>query len=209
MQEIRAIVIGLCLLALAGCRVADGGGPLLETISLDGMGYSQGLGTAPVTVVEFSDFGCPFCASFAFDTYPELHAEFVLPGQVRWIYVPYVLGMFPNGDAAAIAGECAGDQDRFWPMHHLLFENQHVWRNASSEDVFFRIAHEARLEADTFERCFRENEPRARIARQNRTGARLGIRATPTFVINGRVVEGALPVSQFRALLEFAIDAAD
>src|SRR5690606_28569884 len=75
-----------------------------ETIDVGELGYAAGPADAPLTVVEFSDFGCPYCARFALESYPQLEREFVEGGMVRWVYVPFVMGNFPNGDLAARAG---------------------------------------------------------------------------------------------------------
>jgi protein-disulfide isomerase len=159
--------------------------------------------------VEFSDFGCPFCAQFAADSYPDLHIEFVLSGRVRWIYIPFVLGIFPNGAEAASAGFCAGEQDRFWAMRERLYERQHQWRRAGPErEIFREMAAEAGLDGESFERCLESGEASPRIEHSNALAREAGIRATPTFLINGRSVEGALPPDHFRALLDWAVAAA-
>mgnify|MGYP002780484098 CR=1 FL=1 len=172
-------------------------------VDLGSVGYSRGRADAPMVVYEFSDFGCPFCAKFAQETYPTLAREYVETGKVRWVFVPFVMGMFPNGDAAARAGECAAEQERFWPMHDLLYERQKEWKQAGgqAEALFARYAAELELDAARFASCYREDRGGARTAQNNQAAAMMGIRATPSFVINGRVVEGALPVEQFREVL--------
>lgn len=174
---------------------------------LHGLGYEIGLADAPVTVVEFSDFGCPYCARFALEIYPELHTEFVLSGQVRWVYLPFVLGIFPNGADAALAAECAGDQDRFWPMHDLLYEHQREWKETRDPDrLFLELAARSGLDPARFERCYREQEPADRLEMQNQIARQIGIRATPSFVIQNQLVQGALPPEQFRAVLQRAVE---
>lgn len=207
-----AAVIGLLTLALvaAGCGREEGDAPAADPSALwtppADLGYITGLDDAPVTVVEFSDFGCPYCAQFATLSYPDVHAEFVLSGRVRWVFVPFVLGRFPNGDRAAHAAECAGSQDRFWAMHHLLYDRQPEWRRqGSADDVFETLAREAGLDAERFRACYAGDESGPRIERSNRLAREAGVRATPTFVINGRMVEGALPPAHFRTLLEWAV----
>ncbi|MQA91721.1 MAG: thioredoxin domain-containing protein [Gemmatimonas sp.] len=205
-------LFGVLLVLSGGC---DRGGESQEPPASDAktvgpdIGHATGLESAPVTVVEFSDFGCPYCAQFALNTYPQIHTEFVLGGHVRWIYVPFVIGRFPNGDAAALAGECAGEQSRFWPMHDLLFQHQSQWRRAGpADDVFYQFADSVGLDASRFDECYRENHPGARIERHNELARRAGVRGTPSFLVNGRQIEGALPPDQFRALLEWAVTAA-
>lgn len=174
-----------------------------DTIDLRKIGFSLGNENAPVTVYEFSDFGCPFCGMFARGTYPALHKEFVETGRVRWTYVPFVMGMFPNGAESARAAECAGEQGSFWAMHDLLYANQNQWKASRSPNRLFNsYAKELRLNEQRFASCYRENRGAARTAINNRAANALRVRATPSFFVNGRLVEGALPEEQFRQLLE-------
>lgn len=174
-------------------------------IDLSGLGYSRGSPSAPVTVVEFSDFGCPYCGKFALESLPELSREFIESGQVRWQYIPFELGIFPNGGQAALAAECAGEQERFWEMHDLLYMRQREWKPSAAPEPLFRgYAQSLGLNLARFGSCYRENRPAERIALNNRVAAELGVRATPSFLVNGRPVEGALPTDQFRMLLQWA-----
>ena len=173
-----------------------------DTIDLRKIGYSRGAADAPVTVYEFSDFGCPFCGMFARGTYPGLHQEFVATGKVRWIYVPFVMGMFPNGTESARAAECAAEQGKFWEMHDLLFAKQNEWKSSRGpERLYNGYARGLGLEAARFATCYREDGGAVRTAQNNRAADALRVRATPSFFINGRLVEGALPAAQFRQVL--------
>lgn len=175
---------------------------IADTIDLRKIGYSRGAEDAPVTVYEFSDFGCPFCGTFAQGTYPELHREFVETGKVRWTYVPFVMGMFPNGAESARTAECAAEQERFWEMHDLLYEKQNEWKaSRSPERLYNGYARELGLDGERFASCYREDRGAARTVLNNRAADALRVRATPSFFINGRLVEGALPAEQFRQLL--------
>ncbi|HVH11425.1 MAG TPA: thioredoxin domain-containing protein [Longimicrobium sp.] len=177
----------------------------VDTIDLRRLGYDRGRADAPVVVVEFSDFGCTFCAMFATSTYPTLHREFVATGRVRWKYVPFVMGMFPNGDEAARTAECAAEQGKFWEMHDRLFTMQREWkRRGSSAALFAGYAREIGLHAGRFASCYREDRGGARTRANNRAADAARIRATPSFIINGRLVEGALPVETFRQVLTAA-----
>ena len=180
----------------------EGGMPVGDTIDLRTLGYARGSMEAPLVVYEFSDFGCPFCGKFALGMYPELHREFVATGKVRWVHVPFVMGMFPNGAEAARAAECAGEQERFWPMHDLLFQRQNEWkRNGETSSLFAGYARRTGLDVQRFDACYRENRRGRRTEMNNRAADAVGIRATPSFLINGRLVEGALPAEQFRRVL--------
>jgi protein-disulfide isomerase len=184
----------------------DAGAPApVDTIDLRRLGYDRGRADAPVVVVEFSDFGCPFCATFATSTYPALHREFVETGKVRWKYVPFVMGMFPNGAEAARAAECAAEQGKFWEMHDRLFAAQREWkRSGSPVGLFTGYAREIGLDAGRFGACYREDRGGGRTRANNRAADAARIRATPSFIVNGRLVEGALPLETFRQVLTAA-----
>jgi protein-disulfide isomerase len=207
----KAAILSLTvLLMLAACQPETGAAGASSEASAPApeIGYATGLESAPVTVVEFSDFGCPYCAQFALNTYPDIHSEFVLSGRVRWVYIPFVLGIFPNGEGAARASECAGDQGRFWAMHDILYQRQPDWRRESVSGVIFEeMAAEIGLDLASFRTCYVEDHPAQRTATNNRLARQASVRATPTFLVNGRPVEGALPPEHFRSLLEGAVAA--
>lgn len=212
----RRWAMPLALLLSAACsgqEAADGeapvppagGAPAADAPDLRRLGFVRGREGAPVTVVEFSDFGCPYCAQFALQSYPELHRDFVETGQVSWRFVPFVLGSFPNGDLAARASECAGEQDRFWEMHDRLFERQRDWKRTDDADALFAsIAAELGLDAARFDECWDSGRTEQRTTLANGVATELGVRATPTFFINGQRIEGALPPDHFRTLLDWA-----
>ena len=112
----HALGLALGLFLLGGCGGEDPstGSPQAstsDTIQLADLGAHRGADGAPVTVVEFSDFGCVFCARFHEESYGALHDEFVASGDVAWKYVPITVGGFPNGFEAALSAECVGEQD--------------------------------------------------------------------------------------------------
>ncbi len=171
----------------------------------EGIGHVRGSPDAPVIVIEFSDFGCPYCGMFALGTYPTLHQEYVETGKVKWHYIPFVMGMFPNGAEATRAAECAAEQgeEAFWAMHDLLYERQTGWKSARDPETLFRkYAAELELDDARFTSCYKEDRVRDRMQASNALAARAGVRATPTFFVNGRPIQGALPLDHFRLLLE-------
>ncbi|MHB1096759.1 MAG: DsbA family protein [Gemmatimonadaceae bacterium] len=175
---------------------------VLHGVDLTGTGYDKGSPDAPIVMVDFSDFGCPFCGRHALETQPALEREFVATGKVFYKYVPFVMGMFPNGDVAARAAECAAEQGKFWEMHDALYANQSAWKRGSDPAAAFR-RHAVALGMNTtrFDACYTEDRGGARTRRATEAAERIGIRATPTFFIDGRAIEGALPLDQFRRLL--------
>lgn len=192
--------------------VADMRGALAEVLTAGSPGYDRGTVRAAVTVLEFADFGCRYCARFAIETYPSLAAEFVQTGQVRWKSVPFALGMFPNGGAAARAADCAGAQGAaaYGRLHDRLFAGQSQWQDAPDPEPLFRsYAEAAGLDVGRYTACYASDRAAAELRAANGLADRLGVRATPTFFINGTRVEGALPVEQFRALLLEALRGSD
>jgi protein-disulfide isomerase len=184
-------------------------GALEQSLASGAPGYDRGTLRAPVTVLEFADFGCRYCARFAAETYPALAEEFVRTGKVRWRYVPFVLGMFPNGDEAARAGHCAAAQGvgAFGRMHDRLFEDQVAWAGAGDPAAAFgALARGAGLDVARFSACYASDATSARVREANALAERLAVRSTPTFFVNGSRVEGALPVEQFRTVLLDALD---
>ena len=172
------------------------------SVDFESLGFHDGAADARVTVVEFSDFGCPYCARFALDTYPELHAEFIEPGLVRWIFVPFVMGNFANGDRAARAGECARELGDFPAMKARIYQGQREWRaGGDPAGLFTAFAEDVGLDGGEFAGCYAQGGGSHRTRDNNTAAATLAVRATPTFFIEGRRVEGALPEEHFRELL--------
>jgi protein-disulfide isomerase len=171
-----------------------------------GMGHGVGPEDAPIQIIEFSDFGCGYCRIFQEQTRPVLDEEYVATGKVRWTYVPFVLGMFPNGDAAAVASECAAEQGRFDPMRRRLYQDQQGWRGSQEPGPFFtQLAEEEGLDAERFAQCLEEDSAPSRIQENNRVGQSAGIRGTPAFFINGFPVNGAQPIDTFRDILDIRL----
>ena len=174
-------------------------------------GFELGPSDAPVTVLEFADFGCRYCGSFARETFPALLTEYVNAGKVRWKYVPFVMGMFPHGKEAAVAATCAARQgeENFWRMHDLLYAQQPEWQGADDAAALFRnYAGQIALDVTQFDRCWSGEDAAQVVARAGHAAEQLGVRATPTFFIDGRRIEGALPIPEFRTVLNEALSAA-
>lgn len=176
---------------------------VLHGVDLTGVGHDVGDPNAPIVMVEFSDFGCPFCAQHARETFPALERDFIATGKVLYKHVPFVMGMFPNGDRAARAAECAGEQQRFWPMHDSVYARQDGWkRGADPDGVLHDLARRVMPDPERWAACYAADRQGARTAAANAAARRLGVRATPTFFVNGQMVEGALPLPAMRQGLD-------
>ena len=183
--------------------------PPAQEFQLDEIGFDFGSDDAPIKVVEFSDYGCGFCQRFHTGIFPDLKRDFVDTGRVQWKYVTYASGQFANGLIAAMAAECAGEQGLFAPMHLAVFERQADWKNLSQPyPVLEEIAVDAGLDAGQFAECIQEQRPRPRVRSGILSGARLGVRGTPSFMVNGIPVMGAQPYPYWEGLFS-AIEADD
>jgi protein-disulfide isomerase len=177
-----------------------------DGVSLDGLGHDRGTSVARNWVAEFLDFGCGYCAKFAFETYPALNKEFIASGTVRWKIIPFVTGQFPNSEAAAVAGECAEEQGKFLAMHDSLLSVRKEWMKSDRpQEVFSRIGRKIGLDAVAAAKCAAGDQARFRVRKQTMIARRLNIRGTPTFFINGERLEGAVPLALFRQVMQQAI----
>jgi protein-disulfide isomerase len=163
----------------------------------------QGSATAPVWVVEVSDFQCPFCKTWHDSVYRALRREFVVPGVVRLAYVNYPLPNHANALPAAEAAMCAGAQDKFWDMHDGLFDAQARWAhlpNASA--VFDSVARAKGVDAGAMRRCIDSGAMRALILADAERAQESGVQATPSFIIGGDVMlRGMQPIETFRRVI--------
>jgi len=184
--------------------LVDTGSEPLPDVPLEDLFHELAESGATVTVVEFSDFGCPYCGQFERSTFPALRDEFVKTGKVRWRFVPFVLGMFPNGFEAMRASTCVAEQspDAFWVMHDTLFAQQDVWKASRYPDQLFRsYAVVAGADGDAFTSCFEHGRSAERVTAANALAQRSSVRSTPTFFVNGTMVQGALPLQEFRNVI--------
>lgn len=155
---------------------------------------------APVTLVEFTDYECPFCRRHIDRVYPWIRSEY--GGRVRYVVRNFPLPSHPSAVKAAEAAECAFDQGSFWPYHDALFQNQHA---LGVEDLQ-RYAAEIGLDELAFDRCLESGAKADVVARDVQVGRDLGVRLTPTFFIGGRQLVGAWPADSFRVYLEAALE---
>ena len=179
---------------------------MLGNTDLTGIGYDRGSVTAPVVIIDFSDFGCPYCGQFSRETYPAIEREYVETGKVFFKYVPFVIGMFPHSQEATRATECAGDQGGFWPMMGLVYEAQAEWKRGGDPYLpLSGMAGVAGLDTVRFKACYASKQTDPRTARASKLASDLGVRVTPSFVVNERPIQGALPLADFRKVIDAAL----
>jgi predicted DsbA family dithiol-disulfide isomerase len=165
------------------------------TIAVTGTGFSKGSATAPVTIVEFSDFQCVFCRR-AQTVLGELLARY--GDDVRLVHRDFPSPRHPMARAAAEAARCAGDQGKFWEYHDMLFQGQPTL----TEGDLGRLSREVGLEAEPFTTCLTSGRHRDAIDADLREGKRSFVEGTPTFFVNGRPVIGAPPLDVFIGVIE-------
>ncbi|HYB71696.1 MAG TPA: thioredoxin domain-containing protein [Candidatus Bathyarchaeia archaeon] len=159
---------------------------------------SRGPATAPVTLYEWSDYQCPYCRE-AQDVLEQLRSDFV--DSVRFVYKDFPLRMHILAMPAASAARCAGAQGRYWSYHDLLFLAQ---PDFSSEQLV-GYAQRLGLDVPAFTECLNSARYQEAIMADVREGLAAGVQATPTFFINGRKIEGALPLDEFREAIRRAL----
>ena len=153
---------------------------------------------APVTIVEWSDFECPFCGRFYSQTLKQIDEEYIQTGKVKFIYRDFPLTSHQNAQKAAEAAECAGEQGKYWDMHDTLFESG-VKGGVSS---FKGFASDLGLDTDEFDDCLDSGKMAAEAQKDMRDGAASGVTGTPGFIVNGKVVKGAQPFEAFKAIID-------
>ncbi|MFN3308491.1 MAG: DsbA family protein [Anaerolineales bacterium] len=164
---------------------------------------------APVKIYEFSDFQCPFCKRFSDQTEPLIVENYVATGKVYFEYIPYGPGGFPIGQEsadAAMASYCAGEQGKFWEYHDILFAN-HTGENVGDYTLkrLEAFAQALGLNIDQYNQCMKEKRYQDKIDEGIAFGRQNNIGGTPSFLINGKVIEGAVPYQVFQQEIEAAL----
>src|SRR5215208_8085783 len=187
---------------LSTLLMATPGGAQTHTASLESR--SKGSPNAPVTVYEMSDFQCPYCRRFAEETFPALERGYIAPGKVRWVFINFPLtDVHPHASAAAQLALCAAKQKGFWRMHDLLFQYQDTWAPLKEAGPFFlSLADSAGLSKQAMLTCLQAPETLQAVKADAEGASRSGASSTPTFYIEGGLVEGALPLPVFRQVLD-------
>ena len=168
---------------------------------------TKGYADAPVTVLEASDFQCPYCRVFAEETLPLLQREYIETGKIRFVFLNLPLpSLHPNAPAAHEFAMCAAVQNRFWEAHDLLYKYQQGW--ARLEDpaaYFYQLGDAAGLDRGQLQQCFDQGLVREIIQQEAEQNFRAGLRSTPSFVIEGGRMPGAQPIEVWRPILDSII----
>lgn len=174
---------------------ADTTGTQRVNVSTEG-DPSIGPADAPITIVEFSDYQCPYCTAWYQQTYDQLMANY--PGKIRFVYRDLPLPGHPESLPAAEAANCAGEQGSYWKYHDALFSDKYQLGRAAYE----QYASDLGLDITAFTACLDDHRTRAEVQEDAAEAARLGLNGTPSFVINGRIFIGAHPFADFKAIID-------
>lgn len=166
----------------------------------------MGESDAKVTMVEFTDYQCPFCARYFSDTMSQIKQNFVDTGKIRYVLRDLPLSFHPNAKPAALAARCAGDQEKYMEMHDALYTSQDSWANLSDpKENFVKLATDLGLNVGTFTSCYDDGKYNDEIDADLALANKVGASGTPTFYINGKQVVGAQPYSAFQTELDAAL----
>ena len=183
------------------------GGPVVEApveeqpefirydVASDGF-PSIGPEDAPITIIEFSDYQCPYCRRWHDEVYQPLLNKY--PGQIRLVYRHLPLtSIHPDAFLAAEASMCAGEQNAYWQYHDKLFSSDSL-----GSSVYIQYAQDLGLDMNSFETCITEHKYQEAVQADSDFAVNLGVRSTPTFFINGLAVVGAQPLSVFKQVID-------
>jgi protein-disulfide isomerase len=171
------------------------------------MDKSMGAEDAPVVVVEYADFQCPYCGQFSQSVEAQLREEYVGTGQVRFVYRHFAF-IGDESTWAAEASECANEQGHFWEYHDKLFQEQSGENTGTfSRDNLKQFAADLGLDTTAFNECLDSEKYRSKVEQENRNAQNLRINSTPTVVVNNRTLSNPLDYAALKAAVEAALAA--
>ena len=165
-------------------------------------GVMKGEDSAEVTIVEFTDYQCPFCKRYVDQAYKQILTDYVETGKVKYVLRDLPLAFHANAQGSAEAARCAGDQDMYWEMHDKLFETQEAWSEATDNALFKTYASQLGLSSAEFNSCLDEGKFTQVVKGDLALAQKAGANGTPTFFINGKKLVGAQPFAAFQAVLD-------
>lgn len=161
---------------------------------------------APVTLIEFSDFQCPFCRKFYKETLPQIKKDYIATGKVKLVYRDFPLvQIHPGATLAAESAECAKDLGKFWEMHDAIFDEQEKQGSGTVQftaDDVKKWAGNIGLDTTKFNQCLDSGKYKQEVEKDLADGAAAGVNGTPATFINGRLVSGAQPFAAFKVIID-------
>ncbi len=159
-----------------------------------------GSANAPITIIEFSDYECPYCRKWHQEVWPKIQAKY--GDKIRLVYRDFPLdNIHPNATPAAVAANCAGEQDRYWEFSEMLYNNA----QGLSADVYLAYATELKLNLDDFNQCLADDAQQKEVQADLNYASEFGVRSTPTFFINGMGIVGAQPFEVFEQIIDLEL----
>ncbi len=171
---------------------------------------------APITIIEFTDFQCPFCARFHIQTLPLILEEYIEQGKVKLVIRDFpIQSIHPNAVPASVASECANEQGKVKEMHDMLFYNQNQWSGQETADalsLFSQYATEIQLDQEIFDSCLTSGKYIEEIENDLNDGREYGVSGTPGFFIGNDQIgfvqlKGAQPFDVFKKVIDAQLDA--
>jgi protein-disulfide isomerase len=192
-QQARAQLAGELSTKAGGVRVLLD--PPRESINIAATDMVRGPATAPITIVEYSDYQCPFCARVnpTLDRVRQTYGD-----RVRIVFKDFPLPIHPEAPKASEAAYCAGEQGKYWEMHDRMFANQQALQVPALKQHAASIG----LDTNAFNQCLDSGKHTTRVADNLKSGEKLGIGSTPTLYVNGRPVVGAQPFEYFKTVID-------
>jgi protein-disulfide isomerase len=202
-----AVVYSVVLITHSRAKAASGSSLELVTMQFDpthdDLGVSSGSDKATVTVREFADFQCPACGGFE-PIMEQMRKEYVDTGKVRFVFFDFPLeDAHKNSVIAAQFARCAGDQNKYWPMHDALYANQTQWADMKDPlDTFLGYGGKLGMDDGRLLACIRAGTTHQDVVRSEAYGDALGLHATPTFAVNDQAYVGGVGYSDLKALID-------
>jgi protein-disulfide isomerase len=167
-------------------------------------GVTRGDESAPVTIVEFGDYQCPGCASFALSVKPQVDGTLVESGQAKFVFYDFpLISIHANAFLAARAARCADDQGKYWEYHETLFRNQARWSSASMpSSAFEQYASDVGVDVGPFKSCLNSDKHADVVTANMQLGQRMGVNGTPSIFLNANGTTRRLNNYDFRSLTE-------
>ena len=169
-------------------------------------GYTLGSDAAPIHITEYSDFECPFCASFVTVQMPEVQTQLIATGKVQLRFRDFPMSRHEYSGLAALAAQCAGEEGKFWEMHdQLFFHHQWAEQGKNPSGMFRGFAKTIGLDTDRYDACMDSKRYASRIQESYQEGIALGVDATPKFFVDGRAFAGRPTSDAFKTLVDSLI----
>src|SRR3989344_754109 len=178
---------------------------------LEGAAATAGNGNAPVIMVEYSDYQCPFCRSWFNSAKSQLDSEYIETGKILFVYKDFPLSFHPMAQPYAEAARCAGEQDKYWQMHDKIFEEQGKFGSGTVSNITEADvkgwATEMGMNAESFNSCIDSGNYADEVQANFNEGAQFGVSGTPSFFIGkrdgtGQLIVGAQPYSAFKQAID-------